>query len=105
MKRPVVRSPAASSDVLDHVSYLAESSPQVADRFLDSVEATFELLAVTPELGATYVSTNPRLDDVRVWSVKGFAYYLIFYRASGQAVEILRILHGARDLELILGAS
>lgn len=104
MKRPVVRSPAAASDLLDHVSYLAESSLQVADRFLGSVEATFELLAGNPELGATYISTSPRLDDVRVWSVKGFANHLVFYRASGQAVEILRILHGARDLELILDA-
>lgn len=31
-----------------------------------------------------------------------YAGYLIFYRVTGSAVEILRILHGARDYERIL---
>ena len=30
--------------------------------------------------------------------VAGFRKYLIFYRVSGDAVSIVRVLHGARDI-------
>lgn len=105
MKRPVVQSPAAIADLLDHFSYLAQQSPDLGQRFLDEVAASYELLALTPELGAIYPSNHPRLGNIRVWSVKGFAKYLIFYFANERTVEVVRVLHGARDLDVILGAS
>ncbi|NJK75351.1 MAG: type II toxin-antitoxin system RelE/ParE family toxin [Microcoleus sp. SU_5_6] len=33
---------------------------------------------------------------------QGFKRYLIFYRTAETGIEILRVLHGARDLEAIL---
>jgi len=33
-----------------------------------------------------------------VWPIKGFKNYLIFYRPIEQGVEIVRVLHGARDM-------
>jgi toxin ParE1/3/4 len=34
-----------------------------------------------------------------VWPIKGFANYLIFYRMRSNSIEIVRVLHGARDIE------
>ncbi|MGH9753344.1 MAG: type II toxin-antitoxin system RelE/ParE family toxin, partial [Blastocatellia bacterium] len=34
-----------------------------------------------------------------MWPVKGFDKYRIYYRPRGDTIEILRILHAARDLE------
>ena len=36
---------------------------------------------------------------MRSWRVEGFEAYLLFYRSKGGDVEIVRLLHGARDLE------
>jgi toxin ParE1/3/4 len=33
---------------------------------------------------------------------RSYGDYLIFYRANRERIEILRILHGARDYEIIL---
>jgi toxin ParE1/3/4 len=42
------------------------------------------------------------MGEIRQWRIKDFQYYLIFYRIQDDRVEILRVLHGARDLEDIL---
>jgi hypothetical protein len=39
---------------------------------------------------------------VRQQAIKGFRRYLIFYRLIDSGVEILRVIHGARDIEDIL---
>jgi toxin ParE1/3/4 len=46
--------------------------------------------------------THPRLIEVRKRSVIGFRNYLVFYRVDSGRVEIIRVLHGARDISAIL---
>jgi plasmid stabilization system protein ParE len=42
---------------------------------------------------------NPALDDLRMMRLQNFKNYLIFYRTSGgDKLEVIRIVHGARDL-------
>lgn len=52
-------------------------------------------------MGALRQFTNSRLDGVRSWPIRHFMNYLIFYRPIDGGVEVLRILHGARDIERI----
>jgi plasmid stabilization system protein ParE len=40
--------------------------------------------------------------DLRKCSVDGFADILVFYRVDADMVEVIRVLHGARDLPSIL---
>jgi toxin ParE1/3/4 len=42
------------------------------------------------------------LVDVRQYPIKGLKGYLVFYRINDSGVEVLRVLHGSRDLEAIL---
>lgn len=96
----VVKRDAARRDLIEHFVFLGENaSVNVARRFLQAVHASFEGLSHVPELGAQRTFRNPRYSTVRMWPVKGFERYLIFYRPIKDGVEILRVLHGARDIE------
>jgi toxin ParE1/3/4 len=82
--------------------YFAQSSEEVARRYFEACQNTFTLLAHSPLLGALSGVPNPRLAEVRVWQVRGFEKYLIYYRPVENGIEIVRVLHGARDTEAIL---
>jgi len=44
-----------------------------------------------------------RFADVRLWRVRGFENYLIFYRPLADGVQIERVIHAAQDYQQILG--
>jgi toxin ParE1/3/4 len=81
--------------------FFAQSSRDVASRYFQACRNTFELLAESPLLGALSAFSYPRLAELRVWQVRGFGKYLIFYRPVKDGIEIVRILHGARDIEAL----
>ena len=58
-------------------------------------------LAAMPELGERQVFKRADLADLRAWQVRGFENYLIFYRPIEHGVEIVRVLHAARDIAAI----
>jgi toxin ParE1/3/4 len=89
------------ADLDELATFIQKDSPQAAVRFLEAAQETFELLARTPELGEILPVGNPHLSGVRVWQVKGFENILVFYRPMEPGVEVIRVLHGARDLAAI----
>jgi toxin ParE1/3/4 len=52
-------------------------------------------------MGAIRTYQNSGLGEMRMWPVPKFSKYLIFYRVFGSDLEILRVLHGAQDLQAI----
>jgi toxin ParE1/3/4 len=40
-----------------------------------------------------------RLATIRAWPIKGYRNFLIFYRESRGSILVVRVLHGARDIE------
>ncbi len=48
-------------------------------------------------------SGNPRLGDIRYCLVRDFPKYLIFFRVDADMVEIVRVLHGMRNISKLLG--
>ena len=96
-------SPAADQDLDDQAGYLArEAGLGTALRFYDAANAMFEKLARTPGIGEPRPSNHPRLAGLRVWQIEGFKKHLIFYRPDGEGIAIIRVLHGARDIDRIL---
>lgn len=95
--------PSAESDLEEVEEYLAtNASADVAANFLDETERRLELLFTQPAMGRVWRSSHPRLSGVRIWPL---AYdHLAFYLpiADPRGIEVLRILHGARDIEAIL---
>jgi toxin ParE1/3/4 len=102
MTKRIVIKPRASQDIDEHFAYIAQNNSDAALRFFDAVRQTFARLAQMSQMGRPYLVANPRLDGLRKWSVKGFEKHLIFYLSFDGYIEIVRILHAARDIEAIL---
>ena len=99
------RSPAYE-DLRRHALYLAaEAGADLALRFLESAEKTFETLAKMPEMGRVRRFPHCGLGELRSWSVQGFERYLIFYRALPHGIEVIRVIYGMRDLDRLFGKS
>lgn len=75
---------------------------RVADRFFVQAEATFARLARMPGLGTRYEPDEPLHADLRYFPIARFRKYLFFYRPVPGGIEVLRVLHGARDIAGIL---
>jgi len=89
-------SPAAQTDLGDVWLYIAQDNPQAADRFLDALEEKLTMLATHPNLGRKCDELGPSLQRFPIGA------YVIFYRLQAKHMEIVRVLHGARDIESIL---
>jgi toxin ParE1/3/4 len=95
--------PAADRDLDDQAAYLAsEASLETALRFYDAAAATFEKIARMPGIGERRDSIKPRLAGLRVWRIEGFEKHLIFYQPTDGGIDIVRVLHGARDIDTVL---
>lgn len=101
----VRRYPRACSDIELQVDYylLVKGVPDVALHFLDAVEAGLGFLVAHPEAGVLWrVSSSEEL-LIRRWAVPGFPNHLLFYRATPEGLDLVRVIHGARDLGSALG--
>ena len=89
-------SPRANSDLLEIWSYISEDSETNADGFIDQLYETIQLLAHQPGSG--------RRRDELALGMQSFAFgrYVIFYRTVDAVIEIVRVLHGARDIPNLL---
>ena len=101
MKRVVYRTPQTRIDLWHIARHIARDNRQAAIRFLNAAEATFKQLAENPELGSLGEFQSPIFRDIRRWRVNRFTNYLIFYRQRHEGIEVIRVLHGARDIDAI----
>jgi len=99
--RSVIFSPQAERDVEDIAVFIAKDSPPSADRFVRAVMETAGDLVDMPEIGRRFESQRASRLYLRRLRVKGFARHSIFYRyhADRELIEVIRIVHGARDLD------
>ena len=103
MTRRIVVERAAEEDMRQAVRYyVRHRSPATAQRFVTAVEDTFTRLADTPDIGRRYQTTDPRLQHLHIWRVRGFERYLIFYSATEETLLVTRVLYGTRDIAQIL---
>jgi toxin ParE1/3/4 len=100
----VVYRQTASDDVVRQFRYylIDQNLPQIALRFRDAVRHTINSLREHPLVGARHRSSKPRLQNLRSWPVAGFEAVRIYYVAESDAINVIRILHGKRDLKRIL---
>ena len=98
----VVQRARALMDLDEIAEYIGQSNPKAALRFLDAFDDTMARLAAMPGLGSLYESSHASLRGVRILPVAGFKKYWIFYRPAKNRIEVLRVLHGARDIDAAL---
>jgi toxin ParE1/3/4 len=101
MKRIVLKKPAAERDLDRIAAHLDEESPNLAIRFLRAADRAFQQLARMPEMGSRWEAGN--VPGLRVWPVPRFSKYLVFYLPLANGIDVVRVLHGAQDLDRLLG--
>jgi len=94
----VVRTAQARTDLLEIWLYIAEDSVDAADRLLATIEQKARTLADSPEMGERCEHLAPSL---RFFTA---GRYVIFYRPVENGIHIIRVVSGARDLEILFGA-
>ncbi len=101
--REVVQSLRARRDLVEIFGYYArEAGHDTARRFFVQADATFERLATMPGLGARFEPGTSASTDLRFSPIARFKNYLVFYRPIEGGIEIVRVLHGARDIPGLL---
>lgn len=84
--------PTARRDLTEIAEFIAQDSPQAAGRVLAGIRRCCQKLAATPGLGRY----RPEIGrDVQCFPTGN---YLVFYRRRGEALEVLAVIHGARDV-------
>ena len=103
----LIVSPGARADLIAQWDFFADDvgNLALADRFAVCAEATFKKLARTPGLGRVRSFPSPQAKNLRSWKVTDFPKHLVFYRAlpEDRGVEIVRVIHGARNLLALFG--
>ena len=100
MNSPVTQRPRARLDLLDQFVYFGEQvGVELAERYFTAVDETCRRLVVHPLSGDLYDSGIARLKGLRRIQVSGFESYLIFYLAIDHGIDVVRVLHGARDID------
>jgi toxin ParE1/3/4 len=102
MSRRVVTRARALRDLEERSEFIRQRNPRAALRFLVEAEATFRRLAAMPGTGARFEPDHPVLADLRYAPITRHKSDLVFYRPLDDGIEIVRVLHAARDISGVL---
>ncbi len=94
----VTRRPLAETDILEIWDYIADDSLAAADRWVDQVDKQFRVLATQPMMG--------RARDELAPGVRSFPFgrYVVFYVPLDDGIDVVRVLHSARDIDAVFNA-
>jgi toxin ParE1/3/4 len=92
----------ARLDLIEAIAYLAERSEDAARRFRREAQATFDRLADMPGMGVRFEADDPAYGELRFFPISKFRSYIVFYRPLADGIEVVRVLHGARDIGAVL---
>lgn len=95
MRHPIITD-AAQADLDEAWGFLARKSLKAADALIDRFMQKALVHAEFPESGRPREDLGPGLRSFVVTP------YVAFFRQAGTTIEILRVLHGRRDIERIM---
>jgi toxin ParE1/3/4 len=92
--------PAAKSDIFEIWNYYASEvgDAELADRMRDEIFNGIRAAARKPGIG--HLRRELADEPLRFWRVRK---YLIIYRSQRKPIQVVRVLHGARDVQALLG--
>lgn len=92
MSRRLIVARQARQDLMEIWEFIASDSIRAADSIEELFQQEFLAIQHHPGLGPRREELQPGVRSLPVGS------YLIFYRVRRYSVQILRVVHGARDL-------
>jgi len=87
--------PGARADLLEIWNHIGENSIASADALSDKLDAAIVMLGRQPKAGRLREELGAAVRSSPCGS------YILLYREARRGVEILRVLHAARDIESI----
>lgn len=84
--------PAAENDLQEIWDYIAQRNLKAADRLIRKIADKLQLLADYPPLGTACEELQA---DLRFFTVGN---YVIYYKPIQGGIEVVRVVHGARDI-------
>jgi len=94
--KPIRIRPCANAEIDALADYIACDSPDAAMRFLDAVQKSFNLIS------AQRYAHLPKLEGLRMLPVSDFEKHWVFYIERPGYIDVLRVLHGSRDIPVAL---
>ncbi len=91
--------PDALADLDEIWRFIARDDPEAADRVEETILAACKSLSQFPRQG----HSRPDLTKLPVlfWTVPRYPSYLVIYRPETKPLQIIRVLHGRRDLKRV----
>jgi toxin ParE1/3/4 len=96
--RKLVIRPEAAADLDAQALFIAADNVEAGLRLYASADRAFRRILQLPRIGAVREFASGRLQGLRVWPIPDFPNHLVFYRVTGAVVEVVRVLHAARDI-------
>jgi toxin ParE1/3/4 len=91
----VIKTVRAEQDLEEIWFYVALDDVVAADALLDDFDNSCRLLATQPKMGR---AREELANELRSFPVRR---YVVFYRPLVDGIELVRVLHGARDITTI----
>jgi toxin ParE1/3/4 len=100
--KPVIAREMATRDVDAAIThYLNENAQQAALGFIDRLEQAYDHISNYPATGSPRYAHELNLPGLRFWPLAKYPY-LIFYVEQTQHIDIWRVLHGERDIPVLM---
>lgn len=85
----------AQLDLKEIRDFIAQDNKKMASKYMEILKQKCVMLAASPEIGVC----REEYCGLYKFPVDN---YLIFYRPSKIGIEVIRILHGSRDIKALL---
>jgi len=89
----IIRTPAVVRDLTAITDYIAADNLTAALGFCDEVDRILTMIAQYPDIGEAVEHLAPGLRRLALGN------YLLFYRHVDDQIELIRLLHGSRDID------
>lgn len=101
MKTPrITLTDLAVADILEQADwYEAQADRKLGKRWEEAVTSTLLRISQKPNAGSPCTFRADELHGTRRVPVAEFSKHLVFYKSHESEILVLRVIHGARDLE------
>lgn len=100
MHTPFQFTPRALNDLGEIWDYIAADNVNAANRVELAILSACISLAKRPMMGSKRSEITPL--PVRFWTVTRFPNFIVVYRPDTKPLQVVAVLHGNRDLKVLL---
>jgi toxin ParE1/3/4 len=93
---------AARADIEAIAARIAQHNLPASLRFTKRLQEAFDRVMLWPDCGAAWRTRLGSLRGLRYYPIRGYRQYIVFYIPRKDLVEIVHVIHGARNVSKIL---